>query len=284
MSIREILSLQLTRALPQDTDVFAVARDRTVVGMTYGQLIAALNLLYGGSDQTAEIEALIAAHAAAGDPHPSYLTLAEADAAFLTPAEGNAAYDAIGSAAARAPVDANYLVGSAHAGLSGEIVVGTAPGGELGGTWASPTVDASHSGSTHAAVQTAAEATAASALVAHEVDTTSVHGIADTSLLALTTRKLDDFGAPDDNTDLNASVSAHGLMQKYPGGTTNFLRADGSFAAPSGGGSASDPGIGSFAPGSFTLTTGKYAVIPRRLEMTGIQRLTGEGTACLRGM
>jgi hypothetical protein len=45
--------------------------------------------------------------------------------------------------------------------------------------------------------------------------------------------KLDDLAAPDDNTDLNASTGAHGLMQKYPGGTTTFLRADGSFAAPS---------------------------------------------------
>lgn len=44
--------------------------------------------------------------------------------------------------------------------------------------------------------------------------------------------KLDDCLAPDDNTDLNASTSAHGLMQKYPGGTTDFLRADGSFASP----------------------------------------------------
>lgn len=48
--------------------------------------------------------------------------------------------------------------------------------------------------------------------------------------------KLDDLATPDDNTDLNASTSKHGLMQKYPGGTTNFLRADGSFAAPPGGG------------------------------------------------
>lgn len=46
--------------------------------------------------------------------------------------------------------------------------------------------------------------------------------------------KLDDLAAPDDNTDLNASTSAHGLMQKYPGGSTNFLRADGTFAAPAG--------------------------------------------------
>lgn len=48
-----------------------------------------------------------------------------------------------------APTDADYLVGTANGTLSAEIVVGTAPGGELGGTWASPTVDATHSGSAH---------------------------------------------------------------------------------------------------------------------------------------
>lgn len=39
-----------------------------------------------------------------------------------------------------APVGADYLVGTASDALSAEIVVGTTPGGELGGTWASPTV------------------------------------------------------------------------------------------------------------------------------------------------
>lgn len=43
----------------------------------------------------------------------------------------------------------DFLVGTATGLLSGEIVAGTAPGGELGGTWASPTVDATHSGSAH---------------------------------------------------------------------------------------------------------------------------------------
>lgn len=47
--------------------------------------------------------------------------------------------------------------------------------------------------------------------------------------------KLDDLAAPDDNTDLNATTSAHGLLLKLGGGSTNFLRADGSWAAPSGG-------------------------------------------------
>ncbi len=42
--------------------------------------------------------------------------------------------------------------------------------------------------------------------------------------------KLDDLSTPDDNTDLNATSSYHGLLQKLPGGTSTFLRADGSFA------------------------------------------------------
>src|SRR6185503_18260103 len=80
-----------------------------------------------------------------------------------------------------APTDVDYLVGTASGDLSAEIVVGTAPGGELGGTWATPTVDATHSGSSHASVQAAAEATAASALATHSADTTGIHGISDTS-------------------------------------------------------------------------------------------------------
>lgn len=40
-----------------------------------------------------------------------------------------------------APSNATYLVGSAAANLTNEIVVGLSPQGELGGTWANPTVD-----------------------------------------------------------------------------------------------------------------------------------------------
>lgn len=47
--------------------------------------------------------------------------------------------DATGSSGA--PSAVNYLVGTEDVGLSDEIVVGTTPGGELGGTWASPTID-----------------------------------------------------------------------------------------------------------------------------------------------
>lgn len=47
--------------------------------------------------------------------------------------------------------------------------------------------------------------------------------------------KLDDLGAPDDNTDLNVSTSAHGLCPKLPNNTTTFLRGDGTYATPGGG-------------------------------------------------
>lgn len=56
--------------------------------------------------------------------------------------------------------------------------------------------------------------------------------------------KLDDLAAPDDNTDLNATTSAHGLLPKLGGGTSNFLRADGTWAAPAGGGSSNTRWIG----------------------------------------
>lgn len=134
--------------------------------------------------------------------------------------------------ASNAPDDADYLVGTANGSLSAEIVVGTSPGGELGGTWGSPTVDATHSGSSHAATQSAAEATAAAALSAHDSDTTSVHGIANTAVLATTSTKLDDFATPDDNTDLNASTSAHGLLKKLDNSASHFLDGQGAWSTP----------------------------------------------------
>jgi len=74
-----------------------------------------------------------------------------------------------------APTTADYLVGTAQAGLSAEIVVGATPGGELGNTWASPTVDTTHSGSSHAATEAAAESYSDAALAAHTGDTTDAH-------------------------------------------------------------------------------------------------------------
>lgn len=60
--------------------------------------------------------------------------------------------EAPGSGGGGAPDDAEYLVATADVDLTNAVVVGPTPGGELGGTWPVPTVDAVHSGSAHHAV------------------------------------------------------------------------------------------------------------------------------------
>lgn len=65
--------------------------------------------------------------------------------------------------ASGAPSAGDYLVGTAQAGLSSEIVVGTTPNGELGGTWGAITVDATHAGSAHHVENHAARHDAAAA-------------------------------------------------------------------------------------------------------------------------
>jgi hypothetical protein len=63
----------------------------------------------------AELAAGITAHEAAGDPHPGYLTAAEGDALFLTPAEGNAAYAALAHRA-------SHISGGSDAFLSTDLL------------------------------------------------------------------------------------------------------------------------------------------------------------------
>jgi hypothetical protein len=56
----------------------------------------------------------------------------------------------------------------------------------------------------------------------------------------ITATKLDDFAAPDDNTDLNATNARHGLLLKLIDDTTKFLRSDGGWQVPAGGGATKE--------------------------------------------
>ena len=44
--------------------------------------------------------------------------------------------------------------------------------------------------------------------------------------------KLDDLAAPDDNTDLDASITAHGLLKKLSNSSTEFMNGVGNWATP----------------------------------------------------
>ena len=150
------------------------------------------------------------------EPHPTQLTVEEADGApsvknvrtikvtnaSLTDNGNHSVSIATGGGGGGAPTDADYLVGTANAGLSAEIVVGATPGGELGGTWASPTVDATHSGSAHSAYVANSLYDAQSILAATADDTPAAVTVAEQRLVGrLTGGNIDDItiGIADDN-------------------------------------------------------------------------------------
>lgn len=64
---------------------------------------------------------------------------------------------------------------------------------------------------------------------------------------------VDTLAAPTDITTLNASTGAHGLLPKLAGGTTSFLRADGTWVAP--------PGIAYSGINSITIAGANISLV-----------------------
>lgn len=86
--------------------------------------------------------------------------------------------------------------------------------------------------------------------------------------LAVTTQKLDDWGAPDDNTDLNATSSAHGLLPKLSNVVTEFLNGQGGWTTPAGGSTTqtvedhtTNDSLGSGESGSVHTNAGASGVV-----------------------
>lgn len=119
-----------------------------------------------------------------------------------------------------APTTVDYLVGTADGTLSAEIVVGTTPGGELGGTWASPTIDATHSGSAHhdpVAITTPdANATVGQAITFADTGIITITEAADTITFdatevdGSTTNEINTFTADDAGTTTGLAVTLAG--------------------------------------------------------------------------
>lgn len=159
--------------------------------------------------------------------------------------------DETGGGGGGAPTTADYLVGTANASLSNEIAVGTTPGGELGGTWASPTVDATHSGSTHAATQAAAESTAASALSTHAAASDPHPGYVTTA--EGTTLISDHAAAGDPHTGYRLESADHTHVSSgLQGGTVAYSAITGTPAAERAASSSTPAAVGTAAIGVGT--------------------------------
>lgn len=83
--------------------------------------------------------------------------------------------------------------------------------------------------------------------------TGSLHAAADHQSGGSLAVKLDDFGTPDDNTDLNVSTTAHGLTPKLSNNANEYLNGQGGYTTPGGAGKAAVKYIVEQSGANFTV-------------------------------
>lgn len=208
--------------------VLAVAGDYTAAKITNtpaGNIAAtnvqtALNELDSEKEATGTAAAAITAHVALSDPHTQYA---------LESSLGAAALLGVGTTAGTVAAG-NHTHSDATTGAAGFMsstdktkLDGIAAGAEV-----NVNADWSSSGGDSQILNKPSSITPTAHATSHQS-------------LGTDAIKLDDLAAPDDNTDLDATTNKHGLLPKLGGGTTNFLRADGTWQTPAGGGDMSNP-------------------------------------------
>ena len=87
--------------------------------------------------------------------------------------------------------------------------------------------------------------------------------------------KLDDFAACDDNTDLNATTSAHGLLPKLSNNNRQFLRGDGSWATYASSTSTATAAAGSLHTDAAALAATNVVYITSDSAAKGVKLPTG---------
>ena len=81
------------------------------------------------------------------------------------------------------------------------------------------------------------------------------------AVTAAKTVKLDDFTAPDNNIDLNATTLAHGLLKKLNNNAANFMNGQGNWTVPGGGGATKEFFIPATYPASNASVHGYYPIV-----------------------
>lgn len=92
--------------------------------------------------------------------------------------------------------------------------------------------------------------------------------------------KIDDLAVPDDNTDLDVSITKHGLTPKAPNDTAMFLRGDGTWAAVGGVTTVIATDVFWDAKGDLAVGTGADAAarLPVGSDYQGVIALAAEST------
>ena len=94
-----------------------------------------------------------------------------------------------------------------------------------------------------------------------------ITGTVQTRLNTLEAKRLDQWGAPQDNTDTNVSTDAHGLAPKLSGDSTQYLDGTGSYTTP--------PGQGALTLSTTVARSQNYDVLHKRAEGVMTARTTG---------
>jgi hypothetical protein len=89
--------------------------------------------------------------------------------------------------------------------------------------------------------------------------------------------KLDDLGSPDDNTDLNASTSAHGLLPKLSGSSSEYLDGTGNYSSVSAAGTKLDDLASPDDNTDLNASSSAHGLLPK-LPGNSSEVLRGDGT------
>lgn len=247
--------------------------------------LAGYGITDGATD--AEVATAISNHEAAANPHPTYLTQAEGDG-FYQPLDTDlTAIAALTSAANKMP----YATGAGTWALADLSAFARTFLDDADAGTVRTTIGAAATAHTHSLADITDEGALASlnTVGTAQIDNDAVT-YAKIQNVSATSRFLgrisagagdaEELTGTQATTLLDTFTSAlKGLAPASGGGTSNFLRADGSWAAPTA--SVAAPFTGNQAPGSFTVATGQFALHGKRLELTGSQRATLEGTGRL---